>query len=134
MSENFIKYFITGGAGFIGAHLTNFLLDHTNTKVTIYDNFCNGRLYPLEDKLNDHRLEVINGDVKDLGRLTNAMAGNDMIYHLASNADIAAAADNPNIDFWNGTYLTHNVLVAMRIKEKFPFLKKSQFHKNCPSL
>ena len=117
MTTKYIKYFITGGAGFIGAHLTNHLLEHTNCEVTIYDNFCNGRLYPLSEKVNEKRLEIIKGDAKDLGRLINSMKGHDVVYHFASNADIAAAANDPTIDFWNGTYLTHNVLEAMRINK-----------------
>ena len=65
------KYFITGGAGFIGAHITNYLIDNTNSEVTIYDNFENGRLYPIGERIRNERLHVINGDVKDLGRLKN---------------------------------------------------------------
>ena len=41
-------------------------------------------------------------------------AGHDVVYHLASNSDIARAATEPAIDFLNGTLLTHNVLEAMR--------------------
>ncbi len=136
MSKEYTKYFITGGAGFIGAHLTNFLLDNSPSKVTVYDNFCNGRLYPLESKIKDDRLEIINGDVKDLGRLANAMAGHSVIYHFASNADIAAAANDPTIDFWNGTYLTHNVLEAMRINKikKILFTSGSGVYGEVPNL
>ena len=136
MKNNSVKYFITGGAGFIGAHLTNYLLENSNSDVTIYDNFCNGRLYPLEKKLKDDRLEIINGDVKDLGRLTSAMSGNDIIYHFASNADIAASENDPTIDFWNGTYLTHNVLEAMRINKikKILFTSGSGVYGEVPNL
>ena len=131
-----IKYFITGGAGFIGAHLTNYLLDHSNCEVTIYDNFCNGRLYPLGGKVKDKRLEIVNGDVKDLGRLTNSMKGHDIVYHFASNADIAASANDPTIDFWNGTYLTHNVLEAMRINKikKILFTSGSGVYGEVPNI
>ncbi len=130
------KYFITGGAGFIGAHLANFLLENTKAKVTIYDNFENGRIYPLKEKLKDNRLEIINADVKDLGRLTNSMKGHEMIFHLASNADIAASASSPTIDFWNGTYLTHNVLEAMRINKisKILFTSGSGVYGEVPNI
>lgn len=111
------NYFITGGAGFIGAHLVNYLIDNTKSKITVYDNFDNGRLYHFGERINNPNLNIINADVKDLGRLTTSMIGSDIVYHLASNADIAAAANDPTIDFWNGTYLTHNVLEAMRINK-----------------
>lgn len=42
------------------------------------------------------------------------MTGCDVVFHLAANSDIARAAEEPSIDFWNGLYLTHNVLEAMR--------------------
>jgi UDP-glucose 4-epimerase len=43
------------------------------------------------------------------------MRHHDVVIHLASNPDIAAAAANPPIDFWEGTYLTQNVVEAMRV-------------------
>ena len=130
------KYFITGGAGFIGAHITNYLIDNTNSEVTIYDNFENGRLYPIGERIRNERLHVINGDVKDLGRLKNSMIGHEVIYHLASNADIAAAAIEPTIDFWNGTYLTHNVLEAMRLNgiKKILFTSGSGVYGEVPNV
>ena len=42
------------------------------------------------------------------------MAGHDLVFHFASNPDIARAVTEPDIDFWEGTYLTQNVLEAMR--------------------
>ena len=46
------KYFITGGAGFIGAHIVNYLIDETNANITVYDNFENGRLYAFGERIN----------------------------------------------------------------------------------
>jgi UDP-glucose 4-epimerase len=59
-------------------------------------------------------LHVIRGDAKDIEPLTNAMQGHDIVIHLASNPDIARAATEPDIDFVEGTYLTNNVVEAMR--------------------
>jgi UDP-glucose 4-epimerase len=56
----------------------------------------------------------VRGDVKDLDALRRAMAGHDVVIHLASNPDIARAATEPDIDFREGTYLTQNVVEAMR--------------------
>jgi UDP-glucose 4-epimerase len=58
---------------------------------------------------------VVQGDLKDLGALVDAMRGHDHVYHFASNPDIARAATQPDIDFWEGTYLTQNVLEAVRV-------------------
>lgn len=107
-------YFITGGAGFIGAHLVNRLLDSTDARVTVYDNFSTGRKWAYGDRIKDPRLAIVQDDVRELEPLARAMAGHDTVYHLAANSDIARAAQEPDVDFWNGTYLTHNVLEAMR--------------------
>jgi UDP-glucose 4-epimerase len=109
------RYFIVGGAGFIGSHFTDRLLaDPAVAKVTLYDNFSSGRDWHYEHHRNDERLAVVRSDVGDLPRLEAAMAGHDAVIHLASNPDIARAATEPEIDFYQGTLLTNNVLEAMR--------------------
>jgi UDP-glucose 4-epimerase len=57
---------------------------------------------------------VIHGDVKDLPALERNMEGHDTVIHLASNPDIARAAVEPDIDFREGTFLTQQVVEAMR--------------------
>ncbi len=109
------KYFIAGGAGFIGSHMAKFLLKLTETKkVTIYDNFSSGDVKYLEDYISNKKLSIIRADISELNRLEIEMNGHDVVYHFASNPDIAKAATEPDIDFWQGTYLTQNVIEAMR--------------------
>jgi UDP-glucose 4-epimerase len=60
-------------------------------------------------------LSIVRGDLKDLPALTAAIAGADSVFHFASNPDIAKAVSQPDIDFWEGTYLTQNLLEAMRV-------------------
>ena len=110
------SYFLVGGAGFIGGHFVDRLLEQNGTgQVTVYDNFSSGREWHLERHLGGPRLRVVRGDASDLGALADAMRGHDVVIHLASNPDIARAATEPAIDFHQGTYLTHNVVEAMRI-------------------
>ena len=109
------RYFIAGGAGFIGSHFTDRLLsDSTASAVTIYDNFSSGREWHYELHRQDSRLRVVRGDVKDVDSLTAAMRTHDIVIHLASNPDIARAATEPEIDFREGTLLTNNIVEAMR--------------------
>jgi len=109
------RFFIVGGAGFIGSHFTDHLLaDPAIVSVKLYDNFSSGREWHYESHRNDSRLTVIRGDAKDLESLTKAMEGSEAVIHLASNPDIARAATEPDIDFREGTCLTNNVLEAMR--------------------
>jgi UDP-glucose 4-epimerase len=108
-------YLIVGGAGFIGSHFVDRLLSEPATaKVTIYDNFSSGRRWHFEGHLADARFAVVEGDVKDLDALTKAMTGHATVIHLASNPDIAKAATQPDIDFYEGTFLTQQVVEAMR--------------------
>jgi UDP-glucose 4-epimerase len=94
------------------------LLAEPETKqVTVYDNFTSGREWHLEQHAGNERLAVERGDVKELGALTEAMAGHDVVVHLASNPDIARAMTEPAVDFDEGTLLTHHVVEAMRLTE-----------------
>jgi UDP-glucose 4-epimerase len=109
------RFFIVGGAGFIGSHFTDRLLAQPTTQaVTLYDNFTSGQRWHFEHHSADSRLKVVEGDVKDLDLLEKSMRGHEVVIHLASNPDIAAAATDPDIDFREGTLLTRNVVEAMR--------------------
>ncbi len=108
--------FVSGGAGFIGSHLLASLLKTSGVeRVVIFDNFSSGQLSYLKESAGDPRVEVVKADLKELSAVTSAMAGCDTVFHLAANPDIAKAVTQPDIDFWEGTYLTQNVLEAMRV-------------------
>jgi UDP-glucose 4-epimerase len=109
------KVFVTGGAGFIGSHLVNTILDTTNDAVTAFDNFSTGRRFHFGERVSDPRLSILEADAKDQDGLIHAMQDHEIVYHFASNSDIARAQQEPSVDFLNGTLLTHNVLEAMRI-------------------
>jgi UDP-glucose 4-epimerase len=53
--------------------------------------------------------------LKDVQAVAAAMGGCDTVFHLAANPDIAKAVTQPDIDFWEGTYLAQNVVEAMRV-------------------
>ncbi len=110
------SFIIVGGAGFVGSHFTDRLLMQEKgvERVTLFDNFSSGREWHYAHHAHDPRLRVVRGDVKDLDALTSAMSGHDVVIHLASNPDIAAAVTDPDIDFREGTALTRNVVEAMR--------------------
>ena len=110
------RWFIAGGAGFIGSHFTDRLLgDPTTKRVTLYDNFSSGREWHYAHHTGDPRLHVVRGDLDDCSTLQSAIDGHDIVIHLASNPDISRAVTDPDIDFREGTQLTRDVLEAMRI-------------------
>ena len=112
-----IRYFVVGGAGFIGSHLTRRLAEQPDARITVFDNFSSGRMWRLGDAAANPRVSVVRGDVKELSPLIDAMRGHHHVFHFASNPDIAKAVTQPDIDFWEGTYLTQNVIEAMRQTE-----------------
>jgi UDP-glucose 4-epimerase len=111
------RSFIAGGAGFVGSHLTHALLRRPGQEVVVYDNLVSGSEAHLEGLLGDPRLHFVIADLQELDNVVAEMAGADHVYLLAANPDIAAAVHDPAIDFWQGTYLTHNVIEAARINK-----------------
>jgi UDP-glucose 4-epimerase len=110
-----MKVFISGGAGFIGSHLLRHLLSKENVReVVVFDNFTSGQRSHLPQGSDSSRVTVIEADLKDPDAVKAGMEGCQTVYHLAANPDIAKAVTQPDIDFWEGTYLTQNVLEGMR--------------------
>ncbi len=106
---------ITGGAGFIGSHLTDSLLME-GYNVTVIDNLSLGRLTNLLNAQNNQRFKFIKGDILDKELLFNIFnEGNfDTVFHMAANSDIAKSHVNPDVDFNNTLTTTYNVLLAMK--------------------
>jgi UDP-glucose 4-epimerase len=105
--------FITGGAGFIGSNLVDRLLAAGHT-VTAYDNFSTGQLRFLDAAEQHPAFRLVEGDLVDLLRLTEAVAGHDVVFHLAANADVRFGTQHPRKDLEQNTIATFNVLEAMR--------------------
>lgn len=106
---------IVGGAGFVGSHFADALLQQAETRrVTLFDNFSSGREWHYEHHRGDPRLRVDRGDAGNMQAVMKAVSGHEVVIHLASNPDIARAATEPEIDFYQGTVLTHNVVETMR--------------------
>lgn len=107
------RHIVTGGAGFIGSHLVGRLLarDHT---VVAYDNLVSGRLSHLEPHVGHPEFTLIEGNILELPRLTEAMEGADVVWHLAANTDIPKGNTQVDLDLEHCTVGTHRTLEAMR--------------------
>jgi UDP-glucose 4-epimerase len=102
---------VTGGAGFIGGHITEFLLDMGH-EVVVFDNFSTGSMENLA-AVRD-KAEVVNGDIRDIGSLDAAMDGVDYVIHHAAEISVVKSVEEP--DFVNEVNVggTMNVLVSAR--------------------
>lgn len=107
------NYFVTGGAGFIGSHLVDKLMEEVN-KVTVYDNLVSGRREWLEHHFGKNDFRFIQADLLDSDTLVQEIKGHDVVWHLAANTDIPTGNKITNLDLDNGIIATRNVLEAMR--------------------
>ncbi len=110
------RVFIAGGAGFIGSHLVDKLLALAELEaVTVFDNFSSGQREFLDHHSKNPKFFCQAGAIESSDALITSMKGHDTVIHLASNPDIARAAQEPSIDFDQGTFLTHRIIEAARI-------------------
>ena len=101
---------VTGGAGFIGSHVADALVLR-GAVVTVLDNFSTGfREFVKEGD----RLRLAEGDLLDDAFVTRTMKGQDMVFHLAANADVKDGLLHPRKDVEQNVIATQNVLEAMR--------------------
>jgi UDP-glucose 4-epimerase len=88
------KAIVTGGAGFIGSHLCDLLLDKGHD-VIVVDNFSTGRPGNLSHLRNHPRLTITEADITDINRLYPLFNGMDWVFHLAALADIVPSIQHP---------------------------------------
>ena len=106
------RWFVTGGAGFIGSHVVDLLVS-AGCKVTVYDNLSLSTDQYLAEYIRNGTIDFIQKDMLDLGALTQAMGGHDIVWHLAANTDIPSGFTKRRIDLDNDVVATCNVLEAM---------------------
>jgi UDP-glucose 4-epimerase len=88
-----MKSIITGGAGFIGSHLSEKLLK-LGHKVIIIDNFSTGKKNNLISVLD--KVVIIQKDIRDFKSINKYFKGVDNVFHLAALADIVPSIENPD--------------------------------------
>jgi UDP-glucose 4-epimerase len=108
-----LRGFVTGAAGFIGSTLVDRLLAEGH-EVVGYDNFSTGQEQFIAAAIKNPHYRLVRADLLDLDALRTAMAGSDVVFHLAANADVRFGTDHPRRDLEQNTIATWNVLEAMR--------------------
>jgi UDP-glucose 4-epimerase len=104
---------VTGGAGFIGSHLVDRLIEEEN-RITIFDNLSSGKIEFIEKHLENTDFKLIKGDILDNEVIERACRDIDLVCHVAANPDVKLGASYTKIHFDQNILATYNLLEAMR--------------------
>ncbi len=108
---------ITGGAGFIGSHLTKLLMDKGHEVVCV-DNFELGKKENVVELMDAPNFKLVEMDISNVEKFSALLGeyGTERVFHLAANSDIQKSARMPSVDFTNTFSTTYSVLEGMRKK------------------
>jgi UDP-N-acetylglucosamine 4-epimerase len=90
-----LSFLITGGGGFIGSNLTEYLLKYNAKKVRVLDNFSNGHRKNLAEFMDNPSFELMEGDIRDLETCKKAMEGIDYVSHQAALGSVPRSINDP---------------------------------------
>jgi UDP-glucose 4-epimerase len=110
-----MKILITGGAGFIGSHLTEYLISRDKIKkVVVIDNVKDGSIKNLKNVIKSKKLFFYKRDIRNFKKIQNLFKNIDVVYHLAALSDVVPSIEEP-IEYLNTNIMgTVNVLESMR--------------------
>ena len=90
------KFLVTGGAGLIGSHIVDQLVEAGAAEIRVFDNLSRGGLANLESSRDHPSVSIVEGDIRDVAQLRDATAGVDGVFHLAA-LRITHCAENPRL-------------------------------------
>jgi len=128
-----MNVFVTGGAGFIGSHLVDALIDKGNS-VTVFDDLSSGKKEFIEHHLNSNNFTFIEADLIHFETISQAIKDHDVVFHIAANPDVRMGAQKPDIAK-KDILATYNLLDAMRENniKKIVFSSSSVIYGETPS-
>lgn len=111
-----MRYFVTGGAGFIGSNYVRGLLSGAwgsdMTSVTVFDAFTYaGNPANLAEFVGDSRLSIVKGDIRDGSQIDSALPGHDVVVHFAAESHVDRSIESSSI------FVTTNVLGTQQMLE-----------------
>ncbi|RSK40525.1 SDR family oxidoreductase [Mangrovimonas spongiae] len=109
-----LSFLVTGGGGFIGSNLVEYLLNHGAKQVRVLDNFSNGYRENLTAFTNHPNFDLLEGDIRDLETCKQAMDGVDYVSHQAALGSVPRSINDPAIT--NAVNISGflNMLIALK--------------------
>lgn len=130
------SFLITGGAGFIGSHIVDYLLNYGARKVRVLDNLATGFQYNIDPFLNHAAYEFVEGDISDLNICKKVCVGIDYVNHQAALGSVPRSIENPLATHNSNANGFLNMIIAARDAgaKKFVFASSSSVYGDAPQL
>lgn len=127
---------VTGGAGFVGSHLVDLIIEKSTENIIIYDNFSRGLYDNIEQQMLNSRVKIINGDINDENLLRNVIKKNDVVFHLAAQASVLGSVKNESLTFATNIIGTYKLLEAAKNAEanKIIFTSSREVYGEAPKI
>ena len=113
------RVLITGGAGLIGSHIADQLIQNGDSEIVILDNFVRGRRENLAWAASHGSVQIVEGDIRDVGLLREVMQGVDLVFHQAA-LRITQCAEQPRLALEvlaDGTFNVVEAAVAAKVRK-----------------
>ena len=110
---------ITGGAGLVGSHIADLLVEEGASEIVVFDNFERGRKENLTWAIENGPVTIIKGDIRDRERLSSSMEGVDVLFHQAA-IRITQCAEKPRLALEvlvDGSYNVIEAAVKAKVKK-----------------
>ncbi len=108
-----MRIVITGGAGFIGSHLVDRLVEEGH-EIAVIDNLYRGKMDNIASHIDSKRITFHEADIRDYDTIRNLFKNRQVVFHLAAQSNVMGAVEDMDYAFQTNVYGTFNVLKAAR--------------------
>ena len=117
------KILVTGGAGFIGSHVVDRLVNE-GYAIRVLDNLSTGKLDNIQVHLRSGKVDFVKGDIRDASKVSESLDGVSSVIHMAALVSVPLSIENPNLTFDINLLGTLNLLRSSIAKhvDKFVFI------------
>lgn len=106
-----MKILVTGGAGFIGSHLVDRLVEE-NHQIIVLDNLYRGRLENIQRHLQAQTIHFYQSDIRNYDEIEKHFKNVEAVFHLAAQSNVMGAVQDVDYSFYSNVVGTYNVLKA----------------------